>query len=91
MPTSRYHVSPRSRPAQLPPPTFDLDDQVRKVQAGGWVFFQRRQPRHSTELRGQSVAVRQRPTDIGWAIPLLIEYMGTLDLREPASLCVACL
>ena len=84
VPASRYHVSPRPYPAQLPPLPYGLDDQVRKVQAGGWVSFQGRHLRLPKALRGQAVAFRPTATDGCWAIRFLTDDLGTLDLREPA-------
>ncbi|MDE0002051.1 MAG: integrase core domain-containing protein, partial [Rhodospirillaceae bacterium] len=84
VPASRYHVSPRPYPAELPPLPYGLDDQIRKVQAGGWVSFQGRQLRLPKALRGQPVAFRPTPTDGCWAIRFLTDDLGTLDLREPA-------
>jgi hypothetical protein len=40
VPASRYHVSSRPYPAQLPPLSYGPEDQVRRVQAGGRVSFQ---------------------------------------------------
>ena len=83
VPTSRYRVSPRPYPAELPPPPSGPDDQVRQVQAGGWVSFQGRQLRLPQGLRGQPVAFRPTPTDGCWPIRFLTDDLGTLDLREP--------
>lgn len=59
-------------------------DQVRRVQAGGWVSFQGRHLRLPKALRGQSVAFRPTATDGCWAIHFLTDDLGTLDLRESA-------
>ena len=83
VPASRYHVSPRPYPNQLPPLPYGSDDQVRRVQAGGWVSFQGHQLRLPKALRGQSVAFRPTATDGCWAIRFLTDDLGTLDLREP--------
>ena len=84
VPARRYHRSPRPYPAQLPPPPYGPDDQVRKVQAGGWVSFQGRHLRLPKALRGQPVAFRPTATDGCWAIRFLTDDLGTLDLRESA-------
>lgn len=81
VPASRYHVSPRPYPAELPPLPYGPADQVRKVQAGGWVSFQGRQVRLPQALRGQSIAFRPTPTDGCWAVRFLTDDLGTLDLR----------
>ena len=84
VPARRYHRSPRPYPAQLPPPPYGPDDQVRKVQAGGWVSFQGHHLRLPQALRGQPVAFRPTATDGCWAIRFLTDDLGTLDLRASA-------
>ena len=84
VPATRYHVSPRPYPAQLPPLPYGPDDQVRRVQAGGWVSFQGREFRLPKALRGQPVALRPTATDGCWAIRFLSDDLGTLDLRDLA-------
>ena len=84
VPASRYHVSPRPYPAQLPPVGYGPEDHVRRVQAGGWVSFQGRHLRLPKALRGQPVALRPTATDGCWAIRFLTDELGTLDLREQA-------
>lgn len=63
VPASRCHVGARPYPAELPPLPDGPDNQVRKVQAGGWVSFQGRQLRRPRALRGQPVALRSTPSD----------------------------
>lgn len=45
--------------------------------------FQCRHLRLRKALRGQSVAYRPTPTDRRWAVRLLTDDLGTLNLREP--------
>ena len=45
VPASRYQVSPRPYPAELPPLPYGPDDQRRRVDAGGRVSFQGRRLR----------------------------------------------
>ncbi len=84
VPASRYQISPRPYPAQLPPLPYQPADQVRKVQQGGWVSFQGRQLRLPKALRGQPVAFRPRPTDGCWDAIFMTDHLGSLDLRESA-------
>ncbi len=84
VPASRYQVSPRPYPAQRPPVPYGPEDQVRRVQAGGWVSFQGHHLRLPKALRGQPVAFRPTATDGCWAIRFLTDDLGTLDLRAPA-------
>ena len=84
VPASRYHVSPRPYPTELPPLPYGPEDQVRRVQAGGRVSFQGRQFRLPKALRGQSVALRPTAIDGRWTIRFLTDDLGFVDLREPA-------
>jgi len=84
VPASRYHVSPRPYPAELPPRPYGPDDQRRRVDEGGRVSFQGRRLRVPKGLRGELVAVRPTATDGCWAIHFLTDDLGTLDLRESA-------
>jgi transposase InsO family protein len=57
-PAQRYAPSPRCLPAALPPIEYGPDDQVRKVQQGGWISFQGQNIRISKALIGQPIALR---------------------------------
>lgn len=68
VPASRYRISPRSFPKNLPPVEYGPDDEVRKVQTGGWFSYRGREHKVSKAFRGEYVALR--PTSIE----------GTLDV-----------
>jgi transposase InsO family protein len=84
VPASRYHVSPRPYPSQLPPLPYGPADHVRRVQAGGWVTFQGHRLRLAKALRGQPVAFRPTATDGCWAIRFVTDDLGLLNLRDLA-------
>ena len=84
VPASRYHVSPRPYPAELPPLPYGPDDQRRRVDAGGGVSFQGRRLRVPKGLRGELVAVRPTATDGCWTVHFMTDQLATLDLRKPA-------
>ena len=83
VPASRYRVSPRPYPAQLPPVSFAPDDQRRRVDVGGRVWFQGRRFRVPKGLRGETVAVRPTAVDGCWTVHFMTDHLTTIDLREP--------
>ena len=84
VPASRYHVSPRPYPAELPPLPSGPADQRRRVDAGGGVSFQGRRLRVPKGLRGELVAVRPTATDGCWTVHFMTDQLATIDLRKPA-------
>ena len=84
VPASRYHVSPRPYPTELPPLPYRPEDQIRRVQAGGRVSFQGRPIRLPKALRGQPVAFRPTAIDGRWTIHFLTGELAVVDLRTPA-------
>jgi transposase InsO family protein len=63
VPASRFCPSKRPFPEQLPPITYQTNDQVRKVQPGGQISFQARIFRVGRAFAGFPVGVRARLTD----------------------------
>jgi len=84
-PVSRYRQSPRSFPETLPPLLYGPGDQVRKVQAEGWLSFRGRNFRVSKAFRGESVALRPTLTDGLWEVYFGQHRIGRINLREPAE------
>ena len=84
VPASRYHVSPRPYPRELPPLPYGPEDQIRRVQAGGRVTFQGRPIRLPKALRGQPVAFRPTAIDGCWTVHFLTDELDVVDLRDPA-------
>lgn len=81
-PASRYQVSPRPFPEQLPAIEYGPQDQVRRVQAHGEISFQRRSFRVSKAFRGYPVALRATSRDGLWEVFFLSHRIAQLDLRE---------
>ena len=63
VPGSRYRQSTRSYPENLPPIEYGPDDQIRKVQYGGWISFRNRPFHISKAFRGEYVALRPAGTE----------------------------
>ena len=59
-PASRYTSSTRSMPSKLPPVEYGPDDDVRRVQDGGWISFRGHAFRLCKALVGEPVALRPR-------------------------------
>jgi len=72
MPVSRYSVSPRAFPEQLPPIEYGPGDTVRRVYDGGQISFRNREYRVGQAFRGYPVGLR--PTE---RAGLLEVYFGT--------------
>jgi transposase InsO family protein len=60
-PSTRYIPSPRPFPIILPPVTYEPGDSIRKVDEGGYIYFQGRKIHVSSAFRHQPVGLR--PTD----------------------------
>ncbi len=85
VPGSLYRVGFRPYPAQLLRLPWSSDDQVRKVQAGGWMWFQGHELRLPEALRGQSVVFPPTATDGCSTIRLRTDDVGALGLRDPLT------
>jgi transposase InsO family protein len=81
-PVSRYRESPRSFPETLPPLIYGPGDQVRKVQAEGWLTFRGRHFRLSKAFRGEAVALRPTLRDGIWEVFFGPHRIAQIDERE---------
>jgi hypothetical protein len=81
-PASRYRESPRSFPETLPPLVYGPGDQVRRVQAEGWLTFRGRYFRVSKAFRGEAVALRPTLTDGVWEVFFGPYRIAQIDVRE---------
>jgi transposase InsO family protein len=63
VPAQRYQPSQRQYKENLPPIQYGPDDQVRKVQHGGWISFRGKEHRVPKAFYRQRVAVRPTGTD----------------------------
>ena len=70
VPARRYRVSPRPFPEVFPVMEYGPDDQVRRVQDHGKIFFQNRVFRISKAFRGYPVALRPTLQDRVWEVSL---------------------
>lgn len=82
VPATRYQVSQRSFPEQLPPLEYGSSDQVRKVQDHGIIFFRNREFRVSKAFRGYPVALRPTLEDGVFAIYFATHCIGSINLRN---------
>jgi transposase InsO family protein len=83
VPGSRYQPSPRPYPAQLPALEYGPDDQVRRVQKGGWISFRGHALRLPKAFAGQPVALRPTSRDGQWEVVFATQRIAALDLRAP--------
>ena len=81
-PVSRYRQSPRSFPERLPQWDYGPGDQVRKVQAEGWISFRGREFRVSKAFRGERLALRPTLTDGVWEVFFGPHRLAQIDERE---------
>ena len=84
-PLSRYRESPRSFPETLPVWEYGPGDQVRRVQALGWISFRGREFRLSKAFRGQAVALRPTLCDGIWEVFFGPHRIAQIDEREVAD------
>jgi transposase InsO family protein len=83
VPASRYQVSQRAFPEQLPPLEYGATDQVRKVQIDGCISFCHREWRVGKAFRGQPVALRPTISDGVFDIYFATHRLLTIDLQQP--------
>jgi transposase InsO family protein len=82
VPASRYQVSHRSFPEQLPPLQYGAIDQVRKVQIDGSISFRNREFRVGKAFRGYPVALRPTLADRVYEIYFATHRILTIDLGQ---------
>jgi transposase InsO family protein len=63
VPATRYRMSERAFPAQLPSIEYGPGDIVRKVHQGGWFFYQGKQFKIGKAFVGNPIALRPTTTD----------------------------
>ncbi|NIN67150.1 MAG: IS481 family transposase [Anaerolineae bacterium] len=82
-PASRYKVSPRAYPSELPPIEYGPVDKVRKVQQDGCISYGNRLYLVGKAFRGYPVAVRPTLTDGIFDIHFCHKKITHLDLTLP--------
>lgn len=82
VPMSCYRESPRSFPETLPLLVYGPGDQVRRVQAEGWITFKGRHFRLSKAFRGEPVALRPTVTDGRWEVYFGQHRIAGINFQE---------
>ena len=81
-PASRYQVSQRPFPEQLPPVEYGAEDKVRRVQDQGWFSWKGRKVKVSTAFKGLPVAIRPTDNDGLWDVFFKTNNLRQIDLRQ---------
>lgn len=79
-PISRYRFSNRKYPEKMPEIEYGPDDQIRKVQMDGIIYFKGKEFRVSKAFKGQSVAIRATNVDGKFSILFFNQTIGHIDL-----------
>lgn len=82
VPLSRYRESPRTFPETIPTLVYGPGDQVRRVQAQGWITFKGRDFRLSKAFRGEPVTLRPTVSDGQWEVYFGQHLIARINLRE---------
>jgi transposase InsO family protein len=86
VPASRYRVSSRSFPETLTPVEYGPVDQVRKVQAEGWISFRGQDFHLGRAFRGEAVALRPTSSDGVWEVVFCNQRITKIDLKNKRRL-----
>lgn len=83
-PSDRYRHSPTTMPRTLPPIEYGSQDEIRKVQHGGWISWKGKEFRVGKALRGQPVAIRPAAEQDGsYDLYFCQQRIGSVDLKDP--------
>lgn len=82
VPASRYRVSPRRFPEQLPPIEYDAGEIVRTVQTTGRIYYRGKHYRVAKAFRGYRVALRPTNEDGFLNVCFCHEKIGQIKLHE---------
>lgn len=82
-PATRYQLSPRPYPEQLPAIEYDTTDQLRKVQVQGEIYFHGRPFPIGKAFRAQPVALRPTSQEGIWNVYFCTHRITTIDLNQP--------
>lgn len=85
VPASRYRISDRSMPSELPPIEYPPGDIVRKVTASATIQFRGRLIRVGKACRGLTVGIRPTTTDGLFEVFLCGHKVRDIDLRHPPA------
>ncbi len=81
-PSSRYTPSPRPFPEVLPAIEYDTNDQVRKVDINGRIWFKGRTFKVGKAFRRKCVALRPGSKDGTWKVFFSVQPIATIDLSK---------
>lgn len=87
VPASRYQVSWRAFPEQLPPIEYGPGDEVRKVQDHGEIMFRGKEFRVGRAFQGYPVALRPTTQETVWSVYFCRQELGIIDLAQPGMHC----
>lgn len=79
VPAERYQPSHRQYKEDLPPIEYGPDDQVRKVQQGGWISYKGKNYRIPKAFYGERVAIRPTTTDGSHDVYFCTEKIAQLN------------
>lgn len=82
VPVERYHPSRRPYKENLPPIQYGPDDQVRKVQDGGWISYKGKAYRLPKAFHGQRVAIRPTAADGLLDVYFCNQKIAQLNVKE---------
>lgn len=82
VPAECYRPSTRQYRKSLPPIDYGPDDQVRKVQQGGWISYQGKEHAVPKAFFGQRVAVRPTETDGLFDVYFCNQRIAKLNVKE---------
>jgi transposase InsO family protein len=82
LPAERYQPSNRQYKQNLPPIEYGPDDQVRKVQQGGWISYQGKEYTVPKAFCGERVAVRITRTDGLYDVYFCNQKIAQLNVKE---------
>ena len=83
VPASRYRISRRPFPEDLPPIEYGPADQVRKIHDGGTMTYMGREYRIGKAFYGQQVAVRPTAVDGLFEVFFCDQKISQINLMEP--------
>ena len=83
VPAQRYRCSARAFPELLPSIEYGTDNQVRNVQANGYLHFKGRLFRVAKSLRGYPVALHATQIDSRFDVFFCHQKITTIDLEAP--------
>jgi transposase InsO family protein len=83
VPAQRYQPSRRQYTENPPPIEYGPDDQVRKIQHGGWISFHGKEYRLPKAFYRQRVAVRPTVTDGLYDVYFCNQKIAELNIKEP--------